>query len=88
MGYIEQSLGANEVVHYRARKPFLLRAFGWCVLLLTIAASADIYLHGYDFLAVAANCSWALRFSQSDATPASPSCREAEATTTSDRTSL
>jgi uncharacterized membrane protein YdbT with pleckstrin-like domain len=62
MGYIEKSLGANEVVHYRARKPFLRRAFGWCVLLLTIAAAAEIYLHGYNLLAAAAGVAGLILF--------------------------
>ncbi len=54
MGYIEQSLGTNEVVHYRARKPFILRAFGWLVLLLTIAAAAFLYTKEFHFLAASA----------------------------------
>ena len=58
----EQSLGGNKVVHYRARKPFLLRAFGWCVLLLTIAVAAEIYRHGYDFLAAAAGIAGLMLF--------------------------
>jgi uncharacterized membrane protein YdbT with pleckstrin-like domain len=62
MGYIEQSLGANEVVYYRARKPFLRRAFGWSVLLLTIAAAAEIYLHGYNLLAAAAGVAGLILF--------------------------
>ena len=51
MGYIEQSLGANEVVHHRARMSLLLRAFGWCVLVLAIAIAAEIYIHGFPVLA-------------------------------------
>jgi hypothetical protein len=54
MGYIEQSPGANEVVHYRARKPFIVRAFGWLVLLLTTVAAAILYTEEFHFLAAAA----------------------------------
>ena len=43
MGYIEQSLGANEVVHYRARLPWVLRAFGWLILALTLVAAGIFY---------------------------------------------
>jgi uncharacterized membrane protein YdbT with pleckstrin-like domain len=43
MGYIEQSLGANELVHYRARLPWVLRAFGWFILVLTLVSAGIFY---------------------------------------------
>jgi uncharacterized membrane protein YdbT with pleckstrin-like domain len=54
MGYIEQSLGANEVVHYRARMPFIVRAFGWLVLLLTLVAVGALYSQGLHLIAATA----------------------------------
>ena len=40
MGYIEQSLGQNEVVRYRAHFPWLYHAAGWSTLVLGITAAA------------------------------------------------
>jgi uncharacterized membrane protein YdbT with pleckstrin-like domain len=54
MGYIKQSLGANEVVHYRARMPFIRRAFGWLLLLLGLAAAGGLYTEGQPLIAAAA----------------------------------
>ena len=54
MGYIEQSLGANEVVHYRARMPFILRAFGWLIPVLTLVAAGVLYNQGLPLIAAGA----------------------------------
>ncbi len=54
MGYVEQSLGANEVVHYRAYLPFLLRVLGWGILLLSLAGGAMIYTRYPDWRLAAA----------------------------------
>ena len=54
MGYIEQSLGANEVVHYRARMPFILRAFGWLIPVLTLVAAGVFYNQGLSLIAAGA----------------------------------
>jgi membrane protein YdbS with pleckstrin-like domain len=54
MGYIEQSLGANEVVHYRAHLPFILWVFGWLILLLTLVGVGLLYLQGLPLIAAAA----------------------------------
>jgi uncharacterized membrane protein YdbT with pleckstrin-like domain len=54
MGYIEQSLGANEIVHYRARLPFVRHAFAWFVLLLGLAGAALLYNEGQRLLGVLA----------------------------------
>jgi len=62
MGYIEQSLGANEAVHYRARLPFILRAFGWLVLLGTIAAAATLYAQHLRPIAAAAGIAGGVLF--------------------------
>jgi hypothetical protein len=51
MGYIKQSLGANEIVHCRARMPFIRRAFGWLILLLGVAAAGIIYNEGQRLIA-------------------------------------
>lgn len=53
MGYIKQSLGANEVVHYRARMPFIRRAFGWLILLVALVAAGVLYFHRLLLLAAA-----------------------------------
>ena len=52
MGYIEQSLGQNEVVHYRAHFPWLYHAAGWVTLFLGIAATA--FLHSFEWLSLIA----------------------------------
>jgi uncharacterized membrane protein YdbT with pleckstrin-like domain len=54
VGYIEQSLGANEVVHYRARLPFVRHAFAWVVLLLGLAGAGLLYTVGQLLLAFCA----------------------------------
>lgn len=62
MGYIEQSLGANEVVHYRAHLPFILRAFGWLILLLTLVAAGMLYLRELPLIAAAAGATGGILF--------------------------
>jgi uncharacterized membrane protein YdbT with pleckstrin-like domain len=54
MGYIAQSLGANEVVHYRARMPFIRRALGWLIFLLALAVAGVVYSEGQPLIAAAA----------------------------------
>ena len=53
MGYIEQSLGANEVVHYRALLPFVVRIFGWLVLMLTVVAAIVLFAQSLPLVAAA-----------------------------------
>ena len=62
MGYIKQSLGANEVVHYRARMPFIRRAFGWLILLLGVAAAGILYNEGQRLIAVIASAASGILF--------------------------
>ena len=54
MGYIEQSLGGNEVIVYRARMPFILRLFGWLLLLLGLVAAVVLFTQGFRVLTVVA----------------------------------
>ena len=49
MGYIEQSLAQNEVVHYRAHFHWLRISAGWGALTLFVATAA--YLHNFVWLA-------------------------------------
>ena len=62
MGYIEQSLGANEVVHYRARLPWVLRAFGWLILALTLVAASIFYIQDLPLISASAGGSAAFFF--------------------------
>jgi uncharacterized membrane protein YdbT with pleckstrin-like domain len=62
MGYIKQSLGANEIVHHRARMPFIVRLFGWLLLLLGLAAAGVFYTEGQPLIAAAAGVAGGILF--------------------------
>lgn len=64
MSYIEQSLGANETVHYTARFPTVRYFSAWLILALGLVAEVLCVLHGASLIgllivlcAVAAFCS-------------------------------
>jgi uncharacterized membrane protein YdbT with pleckstrin-like domain len=50
MGYIDETLGQNEVVQYRASFPWVLHATGWGTLILFALIALMAALNGYSWL--------------------------------------
>src|SRR5262245_31362601 len=50
MGYIDETLGQNEVVRYRATFPWLFHAAGWGSLVLFALIALVASLHDYSWL--------------------------------------
>lgn len=53
MGYVDQSLGQNEVVLYRARFPWFYAVVAWSALATSLLAAAFAYANGESWLAAA-----------------------------------
>jgi uncharacterized membrane protein YdbT with pleckstrin-like domain len=52
MNYVEQSLGANERVHYTARFPTIRYLWAWLVLGIGLAGGAFSLLYGASLIAI------------------------------------
>jgi len=52
MSYIDQSLGRNESLHYKAYLPTIRYVVGWGSLIVILAAAIATYLNNFGWIAV------------------------------------